>query len=152
MKYKGFVRIFIVSILAIVYVSCNHAKELTVNNSTFNSSRSHNMGQNCMSCHKKGGQGEGWYTAAGTAYHTNNSTAQNVLVKLYTLPNGAGNLVKEIPGDLLGNFYTTDIMSFATGLYPVVENNGVKSYMSSSISSGSCNSCHGVSTSRITID
>jgi len=141
-----------VSVLVIVYVSCNHSKELTVNNSLYNSSKSHNMGQNCMSCHKKGGQGEGWFSVAGTAYHTDNSTAQNVTVKLYSQPDGAGNLVKEIPGDLLRNFFITDIMSFRTGLYPVVEFNGVKSYMSSSISIGSCNSCHGVSTSKITID
>lgn len=135
-----------------VFIACNHAKEGETNNSAANSTRSHNVGQNCMSCHKKGGEGEGWFSVAGSVFHSNLSPAQNVVVKLYTQPNGQGELKKTIPGDLLGNFYTTDIMGFGAGLYPAVEFDGTVSYMSGSITYGACNSCHGVSTERITID
>ena len=145
-------RFFAVLVILFVYISCNHYDQLTVNNSSNNTSKSHNLGKNCMTCHKQGGEGDGWFNVAGTVYTTNNTGAQNVSVKLYSKPNGEGNLIKEISGDLLGNFYTTDIISFGTGLFPVVEYNGNKSYMSSSIAKGACNSCHGISTSKITID
>jgi hypothetical protein len=151
LKHRYF-RVFAGFTIAFVYYSCNHFDQLTVNNSSHNTSKSHNVGLNCMTCHKKGGGGQGWFYAAGTAFHSNNSGAKNVTVKLFSEPNGGGNLVKEIPGDLLGNFYTTDIMSFGTGLFPVVEYNGVQSFMSSSITIGACNSCHGISTAKITID
>ncbi len=43
--------------------------------SSFNSTESHNTGQNCMECHIAGGDGEGWFTAAGTVY---DSTKQSI--------------------------------------------------------------------------
>jgi hypothetical protein len=146
------IRVIAIVAITLFYFSCNHYDQLTVNNSSNNTSRSHNVGKDCMSCHKKGGGGEGWFNVAGSAFQSNNAAAQNISVKLYTQANGTGNLVKEIQGDLLGNFYTTDIIPFGQGLYPVVEYNGNQHFMSGSITKGACNSCHGISTTKITVN
>lgn len=121
-----------------------------VNISAHGGDESHNMGQNCMSCHSKGGDGEGWFNAAGTVYDsTQSQTVPNTTIRLYSGPKGSGTLVHTVYGDQLGNFHTTEGIDFGSGLYPVVEGpNGTK-YMSSTISSGECNSCHGVSTNKI---
>lgn len=119
--------------------------------SSANSSESHNMGQNCMNCHKQGGQGEGWFSIAGTVYDTSlTKVYTSATVKLYTAPNGGGTLKYTIPVDKKGNFYTTNAADFSAGLYPVVVGSTSTQFMSSSITTGQCNSCHGVSTSKIT--
>ncbi len=121
------------------------------NISSVNSNRSHNMGQNCMNCHKDGGSGEGCFTVAGTTYNASGSSIYaNATIKLYTQPNGLGILVATVPGDSKGNFHTTESVNFGTGLYPVVTNTlGQSVYMSSAISQGACNSCHGITQPRI---
>lgn len=114
---------------------------------------SHNKGQNCMQCHKAGGEGEGCFNVAGTIYQTNlQSTVNSGTVELYTEPNGQGNLKYTIEIDGKGNFYTTNKVDY-TGLYPKVTGpSGASIYMGSALSSGACNSCHGQSTSKIGID
>lgn len=125
----------------------NENSQSTSNNGT---SKSHNMGQNCMNCHKQGGPGEGWFTVAGTAYdNVTNNTYPNVTVKLYTGPNGTGTLMYTLSGDNLGNFYTTQNINFSGGLYPAVQGKTTTMFMSTSIGTGQCNSCHGVSTGKI---
>ncbi len=114
------------------------------------SDESHNAGQNCISCHKEGGGGEGWFTAAATVYDS--SFAQvypNATIKLYSGPNGTGTLKHVIEVDAKGNFYTTEALDFGTGLYPAVEGATGTNYMSFSITTGECASCHGVSTNKI---
>jgi len=112
--------------------------------------KSHNMGQNCMNCHKSGGEGEGWFNVAGTVYDSLKSqTYANATIHLYTGPNGSGTLKYTILGDAKGNFYTTESIDFGSGLYPVVAGAQGTQYMSTSITAGQCNSCHGVSTSRL---
>jgi hypothetical protein len=135
-----------------ITVRCNHANMLEENNSSANAAESHNQGLNCMTCHKKGGDGEGWFTIAGTAFKNDGAAAPNVIVKLYTQPGGQGELRKQITGDLLGNFFTTDLMGFGNGLYPSIEFEGNSKFMSSPISNGACNSCHGISTGKIIAD
>lgn len=133
--------------------SCNHAKQHTDNISQHGKSHSHNMGQNCMSCHKKGGNGDGWFYIAGTAYSNSGTNyAQDVTLLMYTEPDGAGIVKHTVEGDSKGNFYTTDIIGFGNGLYPAIVYNNDTSFMSGSISHGACNSCHGVSTNKITVD
>ena len=44
----------------------------------------------------------------------------NALIKLFTEPDGDGQLKATITGDAMGNFYTTTVIDFGTGLYPVV--------------------------------
>jgi len=120
--------------------------------SSYNSDESHNAGQNCMSCHVSGKQGEGWFSIAGTVYDNNNSTYPNATVKLFTGPDGSGSLKATIPVDKKGNFYTTQNMDFGSGLYVLVEGSNSKSSMSSSISTGQCNKCHGNSTGKIKLN
>ena len=118
--------------------------------SSATSSESHNMGQNCMNCHKQGGQGEGWFSIAGTVYDTSlTKVYTNATVKLYTAPNGGGTLKYTLPVDRKGNFYTTTSISFGSGLYPVVSGVNNPNYMSTPITTGDCNSCHGISTSKL---
>ena len=104
---------------------------------------SHNMGQNCMQCHKLGGEGEGCFVVAGTVYDTLSiNTLNSGKIELFTGPDGTGNLVHTIQVDSKGNFYTTENFDIA-GLYPVLTGpSGNKSYMGSSLTSGQCNYCH----------
>ena len=150
-KIIQFVVLFVMPF--IVFNSCNHANQMVENNSKYGDDESHNMGKDCMSCHKKGGDGEGWFYIAGTAYtNDGENTAEDVTVLMYTKPDGKGILKKIIEGDKLGNFYTTDITGFGNGLYPAVVFNNDTTFMSSSTTNGSCNSCHGNSTSKIELN
>jgi hypothetical protein len=113
-------------------------------------SKSHNFGMNCMSCHKSGGEGKGCFSAAGSV--SNASFTAHVTggtVKFYTQENGAGQLMYTLPIDAKGNFYTTESMNI-TGLFPVITSTaGATAFMSSGLSTGQCNSCHGSSTSGL---
>lgn len=114
---------------------------------------SHNQGQNCMQCHKNGGEGEGCFVVAGTVYDSlQTSTVQSGLIEFYTEPNGGGQKMKTIEIDSKGNFFTTDQFTFE-GLYPVVTSpTGNKQYMGTTLTSGQCNSCHGVITNPIWVN
>ena len=119
-------------------------------NSSYNDDESHNMGQDCMSCHVQGGDGEGWFSVAGTVYDSlKTSTLPNSTIKLYSGPNGTGNLVATIEVDGLGNFYTTNNINFSDGLYTSASGNTATIHMNSSITTGNCNSCHGAGVDRI---
>jgi hypothetical protein len=114
------------------------------------SAESHNMGRNCMDCHQKGGQGQGWFTVAGTLYNElNNNPAPNGIVELYTGPNGTGSVAYTLEVDSKGNFYTTENVNFGNGLYPVTVVGQTRRYMPDAVTSGECNSCHGSSTHKI---
>ena len=111
---------------------------------------SHNMGRNCMDCHKSGGSGKGWFNVAGTVYDsTLNNLLPNSTVYLYTDVNGTGTLKYTLQVDAKGNFYNTNALDFGTGLYPVASGKTTLKMMSSAITNGQCNSCHGVSTDKI---
>jgi len=139
--------------LAIVAIVAIHSCEDNENEtkiSSYNSTESHNAGQNCMSCHTSGGSGEGWFTVAGTIYDSTKAvTYPNATVGLYTGPEGTGSLIMEIEVDGLGNFYTTESIDFGTGLYTLVEGSLVTKHMNSKLSTGQCSTCHGASTDRI---
>jgi cytochrome c553 len=141
----------LIGLTLIVIYSCNHANQLDENNSKYGDDESHNMGMDCMQCHKKGGEGKGWFYIAGTAYNGENA-AEDVTVLIFSAPNGQGSIKNIIEGDKLGNFYTTDIIGFGTGLFPAVVYKNDTTFMSSSITYGSCNSCHGKTTSIIEVD
>jgi len=118
--------------------------------SSFNATRSHNMGQNCMSCHRQGESGEGWFTVAGTLYDsTLTNTLPNKLIWLYSGADGSGQLIATLEVDGRGNFFTTDSIDFSNGLFTGVEGTSKTFYMENAITTGNCNSCHGVSTDRI---
>lgn len=129
-------------------------EENETNISRYGDDDSHNMGQNCMNCHKSGGAGEGWFNAAGTVYNAAFTNVQpNGTVKLYTGPDGTGTLKYTIEVDAKGNFYTTEDIDFGSGLYPgITGTSGDVQYMSSAITNGACNSCHGVSEDKIFVN
>lgn len=121
--------------------------------SSFNSDESHKDGQDCMNCHVAGGEGEGWFTVAGTVYDsTGNSTIPGSSVYLYSGPGGTGELVATVETDLKGNFYTTEDLDFGNGLYTRVTGETSTTDMMSKIMTGSCNSCHGASTGLIQLN
>lgn len=153
MKRRSLIVFMVLVVSVISFQSCEqdddeHENETKI--STYNSTESHMEGQNCMNCHESGGSGEGWFTAAGTVYDSSkNSTFPNATVKLFTGPNGTGDLKLTIEVDSYGNFYTTENIDFGDGLYTSVEGNAVTKHMNSSITSGKCNSCHGINTDPI---
>jgi len=133
----------------LLVVSCKRNEKAT-NISSYNDTESHNMGQNCMECHKTGGKGKGIFQAAGTVYDSTLAvTLPNTTVYLYTEQGGNGNLKHTIQVDGLGNFYTTESIDYGNGLYPTIKGPTSSKHMSSPITSGQCNSCHGVSTAKL---
>lgn len=139
---------------ALTLTSCERERGCGETNiSSHGGDDSHNNGRNCFSCHTSGGEGEGCFNAAGTTYKSSGSAAKNGTVKLYTGENSTGTLRATIEVDNLGNFYTTDDINFSGGLYPtIISATGNVYEMSDNITTGACNSCHGVSTDRLEID
>lgn len=142
------------AILFLSLVSCNKDDEGgcgATNISSTGGTESHNAGMNCMNCHFDGGEGEGCFTVAGTVYNSGETVPYpNAVIKLYTQPEGAGELRATIYGDAYGNFFTTNGVDFTGGLYPVMT--GATSEfaaMYQSITTGACSSCHGVSASKL---
>jgi cytochrome c553 len=122
--------------------------------SSNNKSESHKNGENCMNCHKNGGDGEGWFYVAGSIYTMNQQFASpNGKVKIYSGPDGSGTLMATIEVDALGNFYTTESVSFSGGVYTSVQSSGgTEKFMDSKITTGACNSCHGISEDKIWVN
>ncbi len=138
--------------ISVIFSSCEKKEsENETKISHYNTNESHNNGQNCMSCHTSGGEGEGWFTIAGSVYDTSKvNPYSNATIKLYTKANGEGTLKKSIEVDVLGNFYTTENPDFGDGLFPsVTGKNGDSQFMSFAITTGECYSCHGNTTDRI---
>lgn len=142
----------------VVVASCGGVDDDTRPNepnvSTNNSKRSHNAGQYCISCHRNGGDGKGWFTVAGTVYQSNEiDVAPNGIIELRTQPMGGGELLHEIEVDALGNFYTTEEIDFEPGLFPVAISAGGRTrFKSLETYEGECSSCHGVTEPRLVVD
>jgi hypothetical protein len=142
--------VFLATTSILTFNSCEKEEACDEDNiSETGGDESHNRGENCMQCHKIGGEGEGCFVVAGTVYDTlSSNTLSSGKIELYTGPDGTGNLVHTIQVDSKGNFYTTENFEIS-GLYPVLTGpTGHKSYMSSALTSGQCNSCH-ASSNRI---
>lgn len=153
MKKLHFVFLFFAVACIAFIASCNKEGNET-NISHAGGTESHNMGQNCMNCHKSGGEGKGWFQAAGTVRTADFlSYYPDAVIRLYTGINGTGQLKATIYGDAKGNFYTTESIDFSQGLYPsVTGSSGSTQYMQETTTSGACNSCHGVSTDKLWVD
>ena len=141
----------IIVVLCGVFLLANSSCEKQI--SSYNSSESHNQGADCMACHTKGGSGaeEGRFYVAGTVYDTSKvALYPNTTIELYTGVNGTGDLVTTIEVDNKANFYTNKKVKFKNGLFPtVIGAGGIKKHMSFSVTTGSCNSCHGISTTKL---
>lgn len=142
-------------VLVVLSAACGLAEKEedknVTNISAHGQTKSHNQGQNCFSCHRSGGGGEGYFVIAGTAYQSDKkSTAPNGTVTLFTKANGEGDKVATVEVDALGNFYTTAAVAFEKGLFAVyTPENGASQYMGTATTTGACNSCHGVSIDRL---
>ena len=148
--------VFILISAAIVLQACNkedddhHENENETKISTYQSDDSHNTGSNCMSCHKSGGSGEGWFTIAGTVYDsTKSSIYPGSTIKLFSGPNESGTLISSVQVDKNGNFYTTEKIDFQMDLYVSAEGTSSIHHMITKLPNGQCNSCHGTSTDKI---
>jgi len=145
---------FSLTVLSISFFSCEKEGICgSVNISKSGGSKSHKMGENCMTCHTNGGEGDGCFSAAGTVYNSAlTSTVGSGKVEFFTQANGAGQLMYTLQIDSKGNFYTTEAMNI-TGLFPRVTGpTGVQQSMSTGLVSGQCNSCHNASTAKIWAD
>ncbi|MFT5824142.1 MAG: hypothetical protein ACI8ZM_005408, partial [Crocinitomix sp.] len=121
--------------------------ENDTNNSTFTEDESHYDGENCMNCHYSAGEGDGWFSLAGTA----RGNTENALVELYNDTLQAS--VKKIQVDTRGNFYTTDQIDFSNGYFVGTRNSaGDVQFMNTPIQVGQCNLCHGATTAALTIN
>lgn len=156
---------FVITLLTCMSIgisSCSHYDEITKNpvSSRHGDDESHNPGRNCMECHRSGGQAveffdtEKMWNIGGTVFNADGVTPNpNGTVYLYTQANGQGELKYTFEVDANGNFYTNQIIDFRQGLFPYVTGGfGGSAHMSTALTSGACNSCHGVTTPRITIN
>lgn len=134
------------SLLCLLVVSCIDDNENGSLTSTHGSRSSMDTGRDCIACHTSGSE-EGEFIVAGTVYQSNGTSVYpNSTVYLYTGADGTGSLAATIEVDGRGNLYTSDRLSFGSGLYPVVRGSDTTqvAYMGSVITSGSCNAagCH----------
>jgi hypothetical protein len=151
MKHTFLVFIFGLITLGMGLNSCDDdGKCGEVNISEAGSTDSHNNGQNCLTCHQSGGKGEGCFSIAGSVYAANLSTPLAAgTVKLFSGPNGTGQLMHSIAIDANGNFHTTEPIDY-TGLYAAVTGpSGMTRYMGTQLTNGACNSCHGASATKL---
>jgi hypothetical protein len=140
---KGFLVAMALLAGGTVWFSCE-------NEGVENEGASHNTGNNCLVCHKSGGDGEGVFTAGGTVYKTGTTTGiSGVSVKLFSNADGTGTPVATLTSDNAGNFYSKSSINFGTGLYVKVTSSNGTSSMASSITSGACNGCHGIVTDKV---
>lgn len=143
--------------LSFLVQSCSRYDEIMKNAIESTASGwSHNAGNNCMACHHdaKNEASEKWWYVAGTTFDQNSSPASAAgVIELWTQPNRTGELIHSLTIDAAGNFYSQKIIDFKGGFYPVAVSNGGKvSAMTSKITEGACNSCHGVTEAVIKID
>lgn len=139
----------LIALFCIILSQCSHYDSIQANpmESSFNSRRSHNAGQDCGSCHNNNSNWDAsskWWTVAGTVFSDAKSPKTNVTIELWDQPNRKGNLIKKLYSDPSGNFYTNQIINFSNNVYPVVYSTDASQYrsMQSAYNGGSCGKCH----------
>ncbi len=154
---RNLVVVFVFIVFSVFVIeSCNENGCGRTLISSYSSHESQKMTGNCMGCHSpNGGADAGCFRVGGTAFDSidgDNATV-NAVVKLYTQPQGAGELVSTMEVDQSGNFYTTSPISFANGLYAaIISGQGNIRYMPNAVITGACNSCHGVANAKLWAD
>jgi hypothetical protein len=112
----------------------------------------HNVGNDCLVCHKAGGGGDGVFTAGGTVYKAGTTTgAAGATIKLYSTPEGTGTPVATMTSEVSGNFHSQSPINFGAGLYAKITSSTGSSSMMAPVTSGACNSCHGATQEKITV-
>lgn len=144
--------------LMLYFFSCSHYNQLEKNGQTskHGGSKSHNAGQDCMSCHnnpKNEASREAWWNVAGTIYKLNIAQVNpNARIELWSEYGAKGIKILALETDNFGNFYTEKIVSFKGGSYPIAISNHDTLRMSGVFSGGGCNGCHGISTPAIKLN
>jgi hypothetical protein len=119
---------------------------------------SHFFGLVCTDCHSKyAGKAPGCFTLNGSVYDEARTRVHpNPVIQLFTEPGGKGELVATIPGDQLGNFYTTDTIDYRDGLYPTLVGTPGSAepvkHMYRRVFTGECSKCHGKNVEALGID
>jgi hypothetical protein len=134
--------------------ACSHYDSLEKNGKVSDSNKkSHNSGQDCMSCHGKEmseAANEAWWNVAGTVYNSNGGLNTNARIELWSLPNAKGIKILSLNVDRNANFYTEKVVNFNGGCYPVAISGSDTMYMYSKFNGTGCNSCHNdVTTKKI---
>ena len=122
--------------------------------SSHNSTSGQNMSGTCQSCHISGGSGPGWWTVAGTVYTQDlSAVSPNGTIYFYSGPEGSGTVVATLEVDANGNFYTSSSILPSAGAYIQIKGiSGNIQNMPQFCISGNCNSCHGVTNTKIWIN
>lgn len=130
--------------MAIVLYACEEEEE--VDGQSTLTETSHNTGKNCMGCHN--------FTAAGSVYDKSMSASfPGALVKLTSQANGAGSVLGTFTVNKSGSFYTSNSINYGSGIYvSVTGSSGKVKHMSSAITTGACNLCHGSSASKVWVE
>jgi hypothetical protein len=156
MKRLDLILLFSFTWLLISISACSHYEELQKDpkESKWGEDESHNEGENCSSCHNVNGHEAvregGWWTVSGTIFGKDDDVQKNAVIELWEQPNRRGKIIKRLETDDEGNFYTNQIINFMGGCYPAIYTlGGQVKVMPVPYNGGSCNSCHGVSTSKL---
>jgi hypothetical protein len=145
-RLNGFVFAFLLLVGTGLWISCD--KEGDDDDDLAN----HNVGNDCLMCHKTNGGGDGVFTAGGTVWKTGTTIgATGAKVELFASPGATGTPVVTMTTQVGGNFYTKSSINFGTGLYAKVSTENGSSTMITPVTTGACNSCHGVTTGKITV-
>jgi hypothetical protein len=141
-------RVFVLLILGITFglFACENETGDEVEGQSNASGTSHNTGKNCMGCHR--------FTAAGSVYNKALSSGfSGAVIKLTSQANGAGTVLGTFTANKSGSFYSSSTINFGSGIFvSVTGSSGNVKHMSSAITSGACNSCHGSSTSKVWVE
>ena len=130
--------------MAIVFFACeNEEGEDADGGQSSISGTSHNTGKNCIGCHN--------FSAAGSVYtKALTDVFPGATVKLTSQVNGEGIVLGTFTVNKSGSFYTNTSINYGSGVYvSVTGTSGNVNHMSSAITTGACNSCHGSSTSKV---
>jgi len=106
-----------------------------------------NMGEDCLSCHRKGAKASDWrFTVGGTIYRTHDDGASAGLAGVRVVLIDARGRVVRLVSNRAGNFFTYEELAFPVA----VELRREASERAAGVrpgpcGSGSCNECHALS-------
>lgn len=145
-----------IGVLSLLFIACSHYDSLQKNGKESSATQSsHNSGQDCMRCHNNNDNEaafHAWWNVAGTVYHNSGALNKTARIELWSEPNAKGFRILSLASDKDANFYTEKIIKFYGGCYAVAISGTDTVAMSQSFNGGGCNSCHGVSTSKIMVN
>ena len=93
-------------------------------------------GEDCLSCHRSGGEGESSFSAAGTVFDASGAGVSGVTVTI----TDAGSTTRTTTSNAVGNFFFEQAL--AAPLTIKLSKAGTEVSMPIPAESGACNSCH----------